>query len=139
MPTITSTTVELEHPYRVGGAILALVSFAILAFSLGFLSRCAEGRGLCFDTQGHAAGDAGLVAFILVFIIGVALMAYTGSTASFTTRTKTPEAVVAPTASVTNVYPQAALPPPTLPPTVTNVYTQAPPAAPATTVIVPPR
>jgi hypothetical protein len=129
--TITNTRVDLEHPYRVAGIILVVLSFVILAFSLGVLARCGGGEGLCFDTSGHAAGDAGLVLFVITFIIGVALMAYTGSTASFQTRSRTPEPVAAPTPQVTNVYSQA----PAAPPTVTNVYPQSTPS-PATTVTV---
>ncbi|MCI4364992.1 MAG: hypothetical protein L3K10_02875 [Thermoplasmata archaeon] len=126
------------------GVILVLLSFVVLAFSLGILARCGHGEGLCFDTPTHAAGDAGLVLFVLSFIIGVALIAATGSTASFQTRTKTPEAAPP---LITNVYPAAPAPQPT----VTNVYPQAPapqprvtnvspkaPVAPTTTVVVTP-
>jgi hypothetical protein len=134
MSTITTTRVNLEHPYQVGGIIMIVLSFLILAFSLGVLARCGGGEGLCFDTSGHAAGDAGLVIFVITFIIGVALIAYTGDTASFNQRTRTPETPAPQTPSVTNVYPQAAAPQPS----VTNVYPQA--AAPApTTVVVSPR
>jgi hypothetical protein len=136
MSMTTNTRVNLEHPYRTAGIILVLLSFVMLAFSLGVLARCGHGEGLCFDTASHAAGDAGLAVFVIVFIIGIACMTYTGSIASFTTRTQPATAPVAAAPTVTNVYPQAAAPQPT----VTNVYPQAAPVAPAaTTVVVSPR
>lgn len=106
---------------------MVLLSFGILAYSLGVLARCGHGTGLCFDTATHASGDAGLVAFVVVLIIGVALMVTTGS-ASVMTRSKTSE----PSApAVTNVFPAAA----PAQPVVANVYPAAPPA---TTVVVSP-
>jgi hypothetical protein len=128
MPTITRTQVDLEHPYRVAGIIMVLLSFVVLAFSLGVLARCGGGEGLCFDTSTHGAGDAGLVIFVITFIVGVAFIAYTGDTASFTQRTETPRP------AVTNVFPAAATPAPAV-----NVYPVAAPVAPATTVVVAPR
>lgn len=131
MSMTTTTRVDLEHPYRIAGIILILLSFVILAFSLGVLARCGAGEGVCFDTATHGAGDAGLVLFVIVFIIGVACVMYTGSTASITSRVRP-----APAPTVTNVYPQAAAPQPA----VTNVYPQAPAApGPTTVVVTPPR
>jgi hypothetical protein len=127
MSTTTNTRVELDHPYWGAGLVAVLVSFGILAYSLGVLARCGHGTGLCFDTATHSAGDAGLVAFIVVFIIGVALMVTTGS-AAIQTRTRTEET---PKPSVTNVITPAPAPAPA----VTNVYPSAP-AAPPTTVVV---
>jgi hypothetical protein len=133
MTSITTTNVDLEHPYRGAGIVAVVLSIGVLAFSLGFLARCGGGKGLCFDFATHASGDLGLIAFLLLFIIGVALIVYTGSTASFATRTKTPAPPAPPVQSTTNVFPQAAAPQPT----VTNVYPQAP-ANPSTTVVVNP-
>jgi hypothetical protein len=125
MSTTTNTRVDLDHPYWGAGVVAVLLSFGILAFSIGVLARCGGGSGLCFDTASHASGDAGLVAFVVVFIIGIALMVTTG-TASVMTRTRTAEP---PAPSVTNVYTPAPAP------AVTNVYPQAPAAAPATVVV----
>jgi hypothetical protein len=136
MSTITKTQVDLEHPYRAAGVIMVLLSLVVLAFSLGVLARCGGGEGVCFDTATHASGDAGLVIFVLTFIIGVALIAYTGSTASFQTRSRTPTAPAPAAPAVTNVFPQSA---PAAQPAVTNVYPQTPTPAPATTVVVAPR
>jgi hypothetical protein len=108
MSTTTNTRVDLDHPYWGAGLIMVLLSFGILAFSLGVLARCGHGTGLCFDTASHASGDAGLVAFIVVLIIGVALMVTSG-TASVSTRTRTPEP---PAPIVTNVITPAAAPAP---------------------------
>lgn len=127
--TITRTRVDLEHPYRVVGIIVILLSLITLAFSLGVLARCGAGEGVCFDASTHGSADAGLVVFVIMFVIGIALIAYTGATASMTARTVSPP-------STTNVYTQ----PPAPQPTVTNVYPQSAPAAqPATTVVVNPR
>jgi hypothetical protein len=107
MSTTTTTNVNLEHPYRTGGIVAVLLSVGILAYSLGVLARCGMGHGVCFDTATHAAGDAGLVAFFVTFIIGVALIVSTGDTASFQTKPRAPEAPKAAPAPVTNVFPQA--------------------------------
>jgi len=125
MSTTTNTRVDLDHPYWGAGLVMVLLSFGILAFSLGVLARCGHGTGLCFDTATHSSGDAGLVAFVVVLIIGVALMVTSG-TASVMTRTRTQEAP-----AVTNVFTPAPAPAPT----VTNVYPQAPAAPPATVVV----
>jgi hypothetical protein len=126
MSTTTNTRVELDHPYWGAGLVVVLLSFGILAYSLGVLARCGHGTGLCFDTATHSSGDAGLIAFVVVLIIGVALMVTTGS-AAIQTRTRTQE----PAPSVTNVITPAAAPAPA----VTNVYPSAPAAPPATVVV----
>jgi hypothetical protein len=126
MSTTTNTRVDLDHPYWGAGIVAVVLSFGILAYALGVLARCGHGTGLCFDTATHASGDAGIVAFVVVLIIGVALMVTTGS-ATVMTRTKTPEP---PAPTVTNVYTPAPAPAPA----VTNVYPQAP-ATPATVVV----
>jgi hypothetical protein len=136
MSMTTNTRVALEHPYRVAGILLILLSFVVLAFSLGVLARCGAGEGVCFDTSSHAAGDAGLAIFVIVFIIGIACLVYTGSVATFSTSTRVAPPSAPSTPTVTNIYPQAAAPQPS----VTNVYPQAAPMAPAaTTVVVTPR
>jgi hypothetical protein len=129
MTTVTSTRVGMIHPYRVAGIIMVVLSFGVLAFSLGVLNRCGGGSGVCFDLSSHASGDAGLILFVLLLIIGVALIAYTGSADVVTTRTATP---TPPTPSVTVVNPPVAAAPQ---PTVTNVYPTTP-AKPETTVVV---
>jgi hypothetical protein len=132
MSTTTSTHVELEHPYQVAGIIAILLSFVTLAFTLGVLARCGGGTGICLSPTSHAAGDVGLAIFVLVFVVGIALLAYTGSGTVMTrTRTPTPPAPV-----VTNVVVPAAAP--AAPAPVTNVYPMAP-SAPPTTVVVTPR
>jgi hypothetical protein len=130
MTEVTNTRVELEHPYRIAGIISVLVSFVILGFTLGVLARCGGGRGICLDPTSHAAGDAGLLLFIVFFIVGIAMIVYSGSTGWMTTRTESPKPAAP---AVTNVFPAA----PASAPPVTNVYPQAP-AAPATTVVVTP-
>jgi hypothetical protein len=133
MSTISTTRVDLEHPYQAAGIVVILLSFVTLAFTLGVLARCGGGSGVCFDASAHAAGSVGLVIFALVFILGVALLAYTGSSASFQTQVKAP---APPTPVVTNVITPAPAAPTT--PAVTNVY--GAPAAPVpTTVVVAPR
>jgi hypothetical protein len=126
MSTTTNTRVELDHPYWGAGLVAVLLSFGILAYSLGVLARCGHGTGLCFDTATHASGDAGIVAFVVVLIIGVALMVTSG-TASISTRSRTREP---PAPVVTNVITPAAAPAPA----VTNVYPQAP-SAPTAVVV----
>jgi hypothetical protein len=131
MSSTINTRVELDHPYWVAGLIAVLASFGILAFSLGVLSRCGRGSGLCFDTAAHASGDAGLIVFVVVLILGVALMLNTGSTA-VTTRTKNPDP---PAAVVTNIYTPAPAPAAN----VTNVYPETPATPPTTVAATSPR
>jgi hypothetical protein len=137
--TTTTTNVTLEHPYRIGGIVAVLLSFGVLAYSLGVLARCGMGRGLCFDTTSHAAGDAGLVVFVVTFIVGVALYIYTGETASFQTRARPPETPKVAASPVTNVFPQAPAPA-VAQPNVTNVFPAqpAPASAPSVTYVVAP-
>jgi hypothetical protein len=132
MTTVTSSRVDLEHPYRVGGIIMVLLSFGVLAFSLGVLARCGGGSGICLDYASHSAGDFGLIAFIGLLIIGVALIAYSGTANIVTTQTETVAPVAAPEPSVTVVNPSVAAPQPA----VTNVFPAAPASAetPSTTV-----
>jgi hypothetical protein len=130
MTTTTNTSVDLEHPYWGVGLVLVLISAGILAFSLGVLARCGGGNGICLSPSTHASGDAGLVAFVVLFIIGIALIATTGLARPVTTQTTTR---APPSPSVTNVFPAAA---PAAPqPAVTNVYS-APPAQPTTTKVI---
>jgi hypothetical protein len=131
MTTTTNTSVELERPYWGAGLVAIILSFGVLAFSLGVLDRCGGGTGICISPSTHASGDAGLIIFVVLFIIGVALIATTG-TGAIQTRTTTRDPPTP--APVTNVFPAAAVPAPA----VTNVYPPAP-AEPATTVVVTPR
>jgi hypothetical protein len=131
MTTTTSTQVDLDHPYQAAGIVAILLSFVTLAFTLGVLSRCGHGSGICLTGTSHVAGDVGLAVFVLLFIIGVALLVYTGS-GTVQTRTRAPT----PPPAVTNVIvPSAA---PAAPAPVTNVYSTTP-ATPPTTVVVTPR
>jgi hypothetical protein len=123
---VTRTHVELDHPYRVAGIILVLISFVTLGFTLGALARCGNGSGVCLDYSTHAAGDAGLILFVLFLIVGVALIAYSGSATATSTRT-VPQA--APTPSTTVVMPQSA---PAAPAVVTNNVSPPVVVAPAT-------
>jgi hypothetical protein len=129
MTTTTNTRIELERPYWGAGLVAVILSFGVLAFSLGVLDRCGGGSGICISPSTHASGDAGLIIFVILFIVGVALIATTG-TGAIRTQTTTRDPPAPP---VTNVFPAAVAPQPT----VTNVYPQAP-AEPATTVIVNP-
>ncbi|HEV8050373.1 MAG TPA: hypothetical protein VGP88_07245 [Thermoplasmata archaeon] len=136
--TTTRTRVDLEHPYRIAGIIIVILSLFVLAFTLGALERCGGGTGLCIDPTTHAAGDGGLVVFVISFIIGVALIAYTGAAASITSRTPSAPAPRAAPSTVTNVFPQTAVAAPQ--PAVTNVFpAQATPAPqPSVTYVVSP-
>jgi hypothetical protein len=126
--TNTNTRVELEHPYWGAGLIAVIASFAVLGFSLGVLSRCGGGRGLCFDYATHASGDAGLILFVFLLIVGVGLIAYTGSARAFTTSTRVRDPPAAP--AVVNVVPAAPQP------SVTNVFPSPAVNPPAATVVV---
>jgi hypothetical protein len=131
---VTKTRVELEQPYRTAGILSVLASFVILGFTLGVLSRCGNGSGICLDYATHAAGDAGLILFVMFLIVGVALIAYTGSATSYSTRTVTPVAPAPPATTV--VLPQSAA---ASPAPVTNVFpsTTVAPGAPAVTPSAP--
>src|SRR5580658_3422621 len=109
MSTTTNTSVELDHPYWGAGLIAILASFGVLAFALGVLDRCGGGSGICFSPATHASGDAGLVAFVILFIVGVALIATTGTGAITTQSTRRDP----PTPAVTNVYPTTTVEPAT--------------------------
>jgi hypothetical protein len=130
MTTTTSTQVELEHPYQAAGIVAILLSFVTLAFTLGVLARCGHGSGICLTGTSHVAGDVGLAVFVLLFIVGVALLVYTGS-GTVLTRTRTP---TAPPVVTNVVVPSTA---PAAPTPVTNVYPPAAAAAPATVVVSP--
>ncbi|MHB8352340.1 MAG: hypothetical protein ACYDFT_06625, partial [Thermoplasmata archaeon] len=86
MKTTTNTDVELEHSYWGAGLVLILASLGVLAFSLGVLNRCGGGSGVCFSPATHASGDAGLILFVVLFIIGIALIATTSSAGAITTQ-----------------------------------------------------
>jgi hypothetical protein len=133
---VTRTRVELDHPYRVVGIILVILSFITLGFTLGALARCGNGNGVCLDYSTHAAGDAGLILFVLFLIVGVALIAYSGSATATSTRTlprMAPPAAPAP--STTVVMPQAA---PAAPAVVTNNVSPPAVVVPATVSAVTP-
>jgi hypothetical protein len=131
MSTTTSTRVDLDHPYQAAGIGAILLSFVTLAFTLGVLARCGKGTGICLTGTSHVAGDLGLAIFVLLFVMGIALLVYTGA-GTVMTRTRSPT----PPPVVTNVIAPSAAP--VAPAAVNNVYPQAP-AAPPTTVVVTPR
>jgi hypothetical protein len=134
MTTTTNTSVELEHPYWGAGLVAVILSFGVLAFALGVLDRCGGGTGICISPSTHASGDAGLIAFVILFIVGVALIATTGSGQVRTQTTRRDP----PAPAVTNVFPAAATPTPAPTVTTTNVYPTAPTEPVASTVVLTP-
>lgn len=120
----TSTTtgqVQLEHPYKVPGALLVIASLILIAFDIGYLETCGNGHGICVDFTSHRVGTAALIGFFIVFVLGVVLLLYTGASSTTTTQTAT--------------TPPAA-PPPQSPVTVVNPPAQS---APSTVNVTPPR
>lgn len=77
--TTTNTQVELDHPYWGAGVVSVILSFGVLAFSLGVLDRCGGGSGICLSPSSHPSGDAGLILFVILFIVGIGLIVATGT------------------------------------------------------------
>lgn len=121
MTTTTSTRqVALDHPYWGVGVALIIIAFVVLAFSLGVLSRCpGSGHGVCLDlkTTNHVLGAAGLILFVILLIVGIVLLVYTGAR-TFTAQTTT---ATAPAPAPTVIVPPASAAPTTPPPTTVNV------------------
>ena len=132
--TTTNTQVELDHPYWGAGVVSVILSFGVLAFSLGVLDRCGGGSGICLSPSSHPSGDAGLILFVILFIVGIGLIVATGTGAMRTQTTSRDPPAPPPSPPVTNVFPAAAAPQPA----VTNVYHETPAAAAPTTVVITP-
>jgi hypothetical protein len=105
----TTQEVQLEHPYWGAGVALVVISIILLAFDFGYLISCGNAHGICVDWGRHRVGTAALIAFFLVFIIGVVLIIYTGASSTVTTQTTPVPA--APAAPVTVVTPSSSPPP----------------------------
>lgn len=122
----TSTQeVRLDHPYKVAGIILVVLSLVFIAVDLGALEGCGNGTGVCVDWATHRVATAALVLFFILFMVGVIMIIYTGASSTVS--------------SVTTRVPPAS-PPPSAPPAVTVVAAAPAPAPPSTTINVnPPR
>ena len=117
----TTEQVQLDHPYKVPGALLVIASLILIAFDIGYLETCGNGHGVCVDFTTHRVGTEALVAFFVIFVLGVVMLLYTGASSTMTTQT--------------TATPPAA-PPPQSPVTVVNPPAQS---APATVNVTPPR
>jgi|HubBroStandDraft_1064217.scaffolds.fasta_scaffold87012_2 hypothetical protein len=115
--------VSLDHPYKVPGILLVIISLVLVAFDVGYLESCGNGRGICIDWGTHRLGTAALVVFFIIFVIGVLLIVYTGASTTVTSVT-------------TRVAPPT---PPPSPPPVTVVSASPPPTTPTTVNVNPPR
>jgi hypothetical protein len=116
--------VNLEHPYKGAGIVVMIASLILIAFDLGALETCGNGRGICVNWATHRAGTAALIAFFILFIIGVVMIIYTGASTTVTSvTTKVPPAhpPSPPPAPVTVVTPAASAAPPPSTPTTVNV------------------
>jgi hypothetical protein len=111
-------TISVSHPYRGLGLALIIVSLVLIAFDIGVLARCGAGEGICFDIASHGTSVGALVAFFVLFVVGVMLLTYAGTTTS--TVVSPPPASPAP---VTVVVP----PPPAPSPPGTTVTVNPPP------------
>jgi len=119
----TTQQVSLEHPYKVPGILLMVVSVIVIAFDLGALETCGHGTGICVDWATHRAATAALIVFFILFMVGIVLIVYTG--ASTTIR------------SVTTRVPSES--PPAPPPVTVVAPSSAPPSSPTTVNVNPPR
>ena len=90
--TTTTQRVTVDHPFWGLGLLLVVGAVLLAAFDLGVLARCGGGEGLCFDMADHALSDAALVAFLVIFFLGLALLLYTGATSATMTTTSPPPA-----------------------------------------------
>jgi hypothetical protein len=123
----TSTTrqeVSLDHPYKVLGVVTVIASLILIAFDLGVLESCGAGHGICLDWGTHRVGDAALVAFFILFLVGVLLIVYTGASTTVSTHT-------------TRVPPEPERP--ASQPVVAFVSPAAPPVPGTTVNVTPPR
>jgi hypothetical protein len=121
--TTTTTHLKVEHPYRGLGLFLVIVSLILVAFDVGVLARCGGGEGVCFDDTTHATSDAALVAFFVLFVLGLMLVVYSAGEVVSTMRTNpTPPPATPPVAVVT--VPQSP------PPATTNVTVNPAPVTP---------
>jgi hypothetical protein len=83
----TRQQVSLEHPYQALGIVTVIGSLILIAFDLGVLESCGDGHGICLDWASHRVGDAALVGFFILFLMGVVLIIYTGASTTVTTQT----------------------------------------------------
>jgi hypothetical protein len=83
----TTQQVSLEHPYKVVGVVTVVASLILIAFDFGFLESCGAGHGICVDWGTHRVGTAALIAFFILFLIGVVLIIYTGASSTVSTQT----------------------------------------------------
>ncbi|HEV2317464.1 MAG TPA: hypothetical protein VGV89_07820 [Thermoplasmata archaeon] len=74
----TTTRLSVTHPYWGAGLIIVILAIILIGFDLGVLARCGGGEGVCFDPATHRTSDGALVAFFVLFVIGVVLIVYTG-------------------------------------------------------------
>jgi hypothetical protein len=121
----TTQAVSLEHPYKIPGAIVVVLSLVLIAFDLGVLESCGRGTGICVDWGTHRVGTAALIVFFVLFVVGVVMILYTGASTTLSSVT-------------TRVAPAT---PPTPPPTAVTVVAPSPPVSstPTTVNVNPPR
>ena len=117
----TTQRLTVTHPYWVAGLLLVILSVILIGFDLGVLARCGAGEGVCFDVATHRTSDGALVAFFVLFVIGVVLLLYTGGE-SVTTQTSPAN----PPVTIVQSAPMAAAPVASSPPTQTNVTVNPP-------------
>jgi hypothetical protein len=129
MATTTQRT-TVEHPYLAAGILLMLVALVLMAFDLGVLARCGGGEGICFDVASHGTSDAALVAFIVLFFVGILLVMFTESGSTVTRTESAPRAppqvtVVTPAAAPApaNITINTPAPAPVAPPAMVTVNT----------------
>jgi hypothetical protein len=143
--TTTSTTnagaVGYYHPYRAAGVVLVIIGILFIAYDLLVYARCSVGRGVCFDLHTHMANDIALLLFFIVFLIGLALLAYTAPSMVVSRQTVSAPVAPAPVAPATapaagttvNVYPAGSNPTVVQNPPVTNPPATYPPRNPPPT------
>jgi hypothetical protein len=130
--TRTSSEMRLEHPYLGAGIVVIVLSLALVALDLGVLARCGGGGkvGVCFDPATHGLSDVALVAFFILFIIGLMMVMYTGASETVTSETQRTSPPPAPTVVVASASPPA---------TTVNVTPAPAASAPTVNVNSPPR
>jgi hypothetical protein len=118
--------VALEHPYKVPGILLVVVSVIVIAFDLGALESCGNGTGICVSWATHRVATAALVVFFILFMVGVIMIVYTGASTTVSSVT-------------TRVAPPTPPPPPPPAPVTVVAPASAPAPAPTTVNVNPPR
>ena len=124
MATTTQRT-TVTHPYSTLGVIVMIAALVLVAFDLGILARCGAGEGLCFDAATHGTSDGALVAFFILFFVGLTLVLYTDTGTSVTRsespRPSAPQVLVVNPAAPASVTVNANPPAPVSSPTVVTV------------------